>query len=162
MLKTKQLLADRTKATKEEIFKSVCIDAAEQLDADLTSVWTFNEKKTQIECQLRYDALDETYTSGLVLKKEDYPRYFKAIVEENIVNAPMARTQIATKEFTESYFEPNGIHSLLDFILHDDHVPVGVLCCENRRGVRQWSREDEDFLRSLATLTSFLFFPNLD
>ncbi len=157
MLRTKELVAKRATTTKEAIFRAVCEDTAEAIDADRTSVWTFDRALSQIECQCCYDSLDNSFTSGAILKREDFPAYFRAIVEDNIVNAPHARTQIATREFTEPYFIPNGIYSLLDFILQKDLVPIGVICCENRRGIRQWDKANEDYLRAIATLTSFLF-----
>lgn len=157
MQRTKSLVAKRATASKEEIFKAVCEDCSEGLDADRTSVWTFDKELNQIQCQCLYDAIENVFTKGTVLKREDFPAYFKAIVEDNIVNAPLARTQQATREFTEPYFIPNGIHSLIDFIIQKDLVPIGVICCENRRGIRQWNKSNEDYLRTIATLTSFLF-----
>ncbi|MDQ8196506.1 GAF domain-containing protein [Pelagicoccus enzymogenes] len=157
MLRTKGLIAQRASADRYDIFKAVCQDSAEGVDADRTSVWTFDSELSQIECQCCYDALDKSFTKGFVLKREDFPVYFKAIVEDNIVNAPHARTQQATREFTEPYFIPHGIHSLLDFIIQKDLVPIGIICCENRRGIRQWDKANEDYLRTIATLTSFLF-----
>ncbi|EDY83706.1 hypothetical protein VDG1235_3333 [Verrucomicrobiia bacterium DG1235] len=161
MRRTKQLLSQRASARKEEIFNAVCEDAAEDLDADLVSIWTFDSDLSQIECQSRFDAIDNSYSKGLLLKRSEYPNYFRAIVEDNLVNAPNARIQNATKEFTDSYFIPNGIRSLLDFILHKDFTPIGIICCENRRSIRHWSAEDENYLRTIATLTSFLFEPTL-
>ncbi|MDQ8180486.1 GAF domain-containing protein [Pelagicoccus sp. SDUM812005] len=157
MQRTKSLVAKRATTSKDEIFQAVCEDCAEGVDADRTSVWTFDRDLTQIECQCCYDALEKTFTKGAVLKRDDFPTYFKAIVEDNIVNAPHARTQQATREFTEPYFVPNGIHSLLDFILQKDLVPIGIICCENRRGIRDWDKSNEEYLRTIATLTSFLF-----
>lgn len=157
MLRTKKLVSKRATASKDEIFQAACQDTAEAVDADRTSVWTFDKELTQIECQCCFDSLDDSFSSGAILKRSDFPTYFQTIVEDNIVNAPNARSQIATMEFTVPYFIPNGIHSLLDFILQKDSAPIGVICCENRRGIRHWNKADEDYLRAIATLTAFLF-----
>lgn len=157
MPRTKELVSKRPTTSAEDIFKAVCQDAAEAVDADRTSVWTFDRTLSQIECHSCFDALDGSFSKGTILTREDYPSYFRAIVEDNIVNAPHARTQTATREFTDTYFVPNGIQSLLDFIIHKGIEPIGVICCENRRDIRHWSRNDEDFLRAIAALTSFLF-----
>ncbi len=138
-----------------EVFRAVCEDASEHLNADLVSVWKFEEEGDAIRCLCAFDALAESFSSGQSLSKNDCPTYFATIVEENTICAPDARTHPVTRELTEPYFLPNGIISLLDFIVHHDFRPVGIICCENRGGLRDWSQEDRDYLRSLAMLASF-------
>ena len=159
MKRTLQLIQENesSSVTPEELFKAICQDVCENVDTDLGSVWLFNPTGERIVCQCRYDALEGTYSSGQILEKRDYPTYFQHIVEENIVSAPNAHQQHATREFTESYFKPLGIVSLLDFILHVNFKPVGIICCENRREIRNWSKEDEIYLLKIASYASMRF-----
>lgn len=159
MNRTKALLEseDEDQITSQKVFEAVCMDASENVNADLVSVWFFDEKNTQIECQCVYLRDSNEFARGLILRASDYPKYFKSIVEENIISAPDARNHPITSEFTDGYFKPNGIVSLLDFILHKDGKAVGVICCENRGEIRHWSKGDKNYLRALATLTSFHF-----
>jgi GAF domain-containing protein len=159
MGRTRALLAKARQVSTPEFFQAVCLDTSGDLDIDQSSVWTFDPHGQKIECQCRYDALTKEFSRHQALRQQDCPRYFRAIVEENYVCAPDVATHPATREFLESYFKPNGIVSLLDFIMHEDAVPYGIICCENRRGIRQWSEADRNYLRSIATLTSFLFLP---
>lgn len=159
MDRTLALLHARPLPETEELFRAICMDTSHQLDADKTSVWTFDLGQTLIECRCGYDALSEQFSSGQILRRADYPVYFQSIIYENIVCAPQARLQAATREFTETYFKPAGIVSLLDYILHDHGRPYGIICCENRRAIRPWSDADQDYLRRIAVLTSFLFIP---
>ena len=159
MKRTREILSKKRvePATDEEMFQAICLDVSENLDADITSIWFFDPEHTQIECQYCYDALEESFTKGQVLEKTDFPAYFSAVVEYNFISAPDAWTHTATKELIEVYFKPKGIVSLLDFIIHVNFKPVGVICCENRRGIRDWSEQNKDYLRSIASLTSFHF-----
>jgi GAF domain-containing protein len=159
MNRSRTLLNSPQPVTTQEFFRALCRDVSENLDADKTSVWTFDRDLSQIECQCNFDALSGDFTTGLILKRADYPIYFQKIVDDTFVLAPHAQTQAVTREFVDSYFKPQGIVSLLDFILHDEIRPFGVICCENRRAIRNWSADDQKYLRSLATMTSFLFLP---
>jgi len=148
----------RTQPTaEEEIFQSICKDVSENLDADITSIWFFDKTLSQIECQCCLDSINDSYSSGEILKKATFPSYFNSIIEYNFISAPNARTSQFTKELAEPYFEPKGILSLLDFTIHKDFEPVGIVCCENRRNIRYWSEDDKDYLRSIAALSSLHF-----
>jgi GAF domain-containing protein len=159
MDRTRALLHSGSLPAPEAVFQAICLDTSQHLDADKTGVWTFDRDLTQIECRCGYDALSETFSSGQILKRSEFPLYFQRIVEDSYVCAPQAHLQVATREFVEPYFKPAGIVSLLDYILHDNARPYGVICCENRRGIRNWSEADQAYLRSIAVLTSFLFIP---
>ncbi len=159
MERTRALLNSRPLPPPESFFQAICWDTSQHLDADQTSVWTFDADLTRIECRCSYDALAETFSHGQILQRADYPVYFQNIIEDECVCAPQAQVQVATREFTESYFKPAGIVSLLDFILHENARPYGVICCENRRDIRHWSDADQAYLRAMAVLTSFLFIP---
>lgn len=141
----------------QDVFKAVCLDIAENIGSDLVSLWFCSFEGSGILCQCRYDALTDTFSEGQRLMKEDCPRYFEAIIEYNYISAPDARSHPATRELTETYFKPNGIKSLLDFILHEDFRPIGVVCCENRQKIRHWSEADKSYLRSIASLVSSRF-----
>lgn len=141
----------------QDIFEAVCLDIAEFTGADLVSLWFCHLDGSAIKCQCRYDAISEMFSRGQVLMKADYPRYFETMVEYNYICAPDARNHPDTKELAEDYFKPNNIHSLLDFILHEDYKPIGVVCCEHRTRMRSWSDHDKSYLRSIAALISSRF-----
>jgi GAF domain-containing protein len=160
MSRTRALLAKRPNVKNEEFFQALCLDTSGDLDVDQTSVWTFAPDLSRIDCHCCYDALAETFSSGQSLRQQDCPRYFREVVEESFVCADNVAEHLATREFLDTYFKPNGIVSLLDFVLHHDRDPFGIICCENRREPRTWQESDRAYLRSLATLTSFLFLPS--
>lgn len=157
MKRTQELLkrSPADDADVEPILEAICHDAAENLDADLVSIWLFKQDPERIECQLALDATAGETSTGLVLLESDYPIYFRSILEESTISAPVAATHPMTREFAETYFKPKGIISLLDFIVHRDFQPVGIICCENRSARRDWSEDDKRYLMRLATLASF-------
>jgi GAF domain-containing protein len=159
MARTRALCAAPKGIAPSEFFRALCLDVAGDLDVDQVSVWTFEHDQSQINCLCAYDALSQHFSSGQSLKRSSCPLYFEQIVEQNIVAADDVTQNSATKEFLDSYFKPHGIKSLLDFIMHQDMEPYGIICCENRRAVRKWRDTDRSYLRSIAALTSFLFLP---
>ncbi|WP_168220379.1 GAF domain-containing protein [Azospirillum thermophilum] len=80
------------------------------------------------------------------------PDYFRALGNGSRVVAPDARTHPATRGFTESYFEPNDVHSLLDMIVAAGNAPVGILCCEQCGAGREWTAADLSYAQAIAVL----------
>ena len=119
------------------------------------SIWLFKHDPERIECQLAPDVTADETSSGLVLLESDHPVYFRSILEESTISASVAATHPMTRELAESDLKPKGIVSLLDFIVHHDFHPVGIICCENRAARRDWSEDDRRYLMRLATLASF-------
>jgi len=95
--------------------------------------------------------------SGQRLASKDCPKYFKAILTEQLIIAPDARRHSATDELTDTYFVENDIYSLLDLMIHEDFKLMGVICCENAGSQREWRDEDISYLRQMGTLISFNF-----
>ena len=143
--------------SREDTLKAICIDLSKAVKADLVGIWFFNEDHTAMECQTHYDAISENFKKGQVLERSEHPNYFQAIIEEACISAPDSQNRFFTREFAKDYFIPNNIKSTLDFILHKDLAPVGVICCENRSETRNWSEADKSNLRIVATLISHRF-----
>ncbi len=148
-------VAARDCASAKDIYQAICLDAAENLDANLVSIWRFDENCSKIICLHALDVESGTASAGQELMRDDFPRYFESILEETTISAPDARTHPMTRELTEAYFVPNEIISLLDFIMHSNLKPVGVICCESKRKRRNWSEEDRQYILSLAAYASF-------
>ena len=157
MQRTQSLLLSRPsqEADLRAVYQAICEDAAENVEANFVSLWRFDDELTKITCRHAFDAITGETSSGQELFREDFPTYFDVIVQENTVCAPDARTDRITQELSEPYFVPNDVVSLLDFVVHHDFRPVGVICCESKRVRREWSEQDRRYLLKLATLASF-------
>lgn len=116
------------------------------------SVWRFDPDNNRIVCEGLHHLDQQRITSGGVLERKDFPRYFDAVLKREIIVANEARYHEATAEFRASYLEPLNIHSMLDVPLFFDGKLYGVLCCEHQHQAIHWLQEDITFGKSLAEL----------
>jgi hypothetical protein len=138
--------------------KEICNTTASLIKgADRVSLWVFSPDFESVESIICYDAATGNYTSGQRLNKSDFNHYFEGILAKEVINAPQARTHDITKCFNETYFEPLNIYSLLDFILHREFIPSGIICCESVGKVTQWADEDIESLKRIARASSMHF-----
>lgn len=138
--------------------KEICITTASLIKgADRVSLWAFSPNFDSIESLICYDTTTHSYTSGQILTKSDFNNYFECILSNEVINAAQARTHDVTKCFYKTYFEPLNIYSLLDFILHREFIPRGVICCESVGKVVLWSDSDIESLRRIARASSMHF-----
>lgn len=140
-----------------EVFTAMCRDASEELGCDLVSVWLFDQAKERITCAAAFDAATQAITAGEVLLRREYSVYFNRLLEETFIKAPDARNDRWTRELARAYFEPRDIQSLLDYILHDGAVPLGVICCESRVPVEAWTQAQTQYLLKLTALAASYF-----
>lgn len=151
-------LFENQNVAPREALEQACVCIQELLpNANLISLWLFEDNNNQIRSLINYDAENKSFSQDIILTRELYPAYFNSILENEVINASVAREHYATKCFNESYFEPANIYSLLDFILHKDHRPSGVICCERRGDTTTWTEKDIENIRMVATLISYFF-----
>ncbi len=136
--------------------RAITETAARALDVGRASVWLIAEDEASIECIDLFEKASGTHSNGLVLGATDFPKYFAAMLEEEVIAADDAHTDPATSEFSASYLTPLGIGALLDAPIRTGLRLVGVLCHEHIGPARKWTmtmRKDAAFLASLASLT---------
>ena len=142
----------------EDKLKEICIVTAQLIQgADRVSLWVFSQNFDSIESLICYDRASGLFDSGCVLNKSDFNDYFKGILNQQVINAPDARTHELTKCFNETYFEPLEIRSLLDFVLHQDFIASGVICCESVGKMIHWSEKNIESLKRIARVSSMYF-----
>jgi GAF domain-containing protein len=139
------------------VFNAMCQDASEELGCELVSIWLFDASKERIRCEAAFDASKAVFSAGQILLRRDYPTYFGHLLEETFIKAPDARRHRWTSELAATYFEPHGIVSMLDYILHDGATPQGVICCESRKPIREWTEPQASYLLKLTALASRYF-----
>jgi GAF domain-containing protein len=146
-------------AVKPEIFyQSLTEQIVRSIGCSRASLWQYTSGlQDRVVCLDLYDSGDEKHHAGAVLSESDFGPYFQAMQTENIIVASHAREHSATSCFNELYFEPNGIHSLLDVGINVGGAPFGLFCCEQVTFVKEWTPEDVEFLRSVGTLCGMAF-----
>jgi hypothetical protein len=141
----------------DQAINDILTVAAEGLQVSRSSIWQYQTNPASITCLTLFQRKGKSFEKGAVLKAIDFPSYFKNILSEGIISADDARTNLATREFKNSYLIPLDIHSMLDVPFHVNGNFHGVLCFEQQEQMRVWTAEDNSFVKSLSDITSLAF-----
>ncbi|MEA5516465.1 ATP-binding protein [Nodularia sp. UHCC 0506] len=120
------------------------------LDVERVSVWLYTEDYTKIQCADLYERPSNSHDSGFELLVCDYPNYFQALKEEQIIAVSDVHQDSRTSEFSASYTLPLGITSMLDVRIWSRGKVIGVVCCESLGSQRQWTLEEQSFISSIT------------
>lgn len=125
----------------------------QNLGVSRASFWRYtSDLRDKVLCLDLYDTGVQEHAEGAMLSEDDFAPYFAAMRRDNMIVATDARHHEATSCFNELYFEPNGIHSLLDVGINIGGKPFGLFCCEQVTFQKQWTDADVEFLRAVGTL----------
>ncbi|MBL7645631.1 MAG: PAS domain S-box protein [Candidatus Hydrogenedentes bacterium] len=128
--------------------------AARTIDVARVSVWRFNDEQTAIRCLDLYDSVLNTHAEGMEIQASEYPAYFGALQDADIIAADDGSRDPLTREFARDYFPAYGITSMLDAPIHLGGTLFGVLCHEHTGPIRSWSSDEKTFAVALAGLIS--------
>jgi two-component sensor histidine kinase len=156
------LLAELNSLSKIHTLKrndidNLMIEFAKRISAALhierMSVWLLNKKNNAVISIGEYDLSTKIFSKENVLYEKNYPRYFKAINENEILLAPNIYNNINTKELAEDYSLPNNIISLMDIPLRIEGKLIGVICFEKKGSQeRHFSKNEQVFAMSTAAV----------
>ena len=117
------------------------------------SAWILDKKQEALISIGEYDHRTKKMAKETILRKNDFPIYFDALIENKIIIAPNIYTHELTKEFTKLYSTPNNIISLLDVPLRIDGKLIGVLCFEKTGDKeKDFSPAEQSFAFSCGTV----------
>jgi len=141
----------------EDFYQELTKTLAEETSATRASLWYYPDPVMQdsVVCLSLFDRTDDAWSTGAVLKEDDFAPYFEAMRNDGMIVAADARSLAATSCFNEVYFEPLGIYSLLDVGIQVAGTPFGLFCCENTTDILNWSPEHVEYLRQVGTLLGF-------
>ncbi|MFN3402780.1 MAG: GAF domain-containing protein [Cytophagaceae bacterium] len=137
------------KSNPENIYSTLCTNAARYLNTTRVSLWLFDEKGENIVRKYLFDYIEST-DENLNIGKKDYPVYFTALLKKPYINAPDAENHPDTLEFKQSYLQPLKIKSLLDCPILIDGQVAGIICCEHKYQIREWQTEDILYIQSIS------------
>jgi PAS domain S-box-containing protein len=140
----------------QEAFELLTRVTAETLGVARVSVWRAAPDMARIDCLDLYVRTAATHERGAVLTREDFPDYFKALQQFEVIDAHDAARDPRTREFASGYLAEHGVVSMLDAAVHIGDDFKGVLCLEHAGEPREWSLEEQSLARSLAALTSLI------
>lgn len=147
-------ITDYVLLEEDAFFNIVTQRAAETLNVERVSIWLLDETGNQINSKILYDRKKDSWSTGLTLKKDDYPKYFLALDENSIISASNAHTHSTTSEFSKGYLSTFGIGAMLDIPIRRRGHLIGIICCEHVGGERNWLSDEQAFVSGLADLVS--------
>jgi PAS domain S-box-containing protein len=124
------------------------------LDVDRVSIWLFDSAHSEIRCHDLYERGEDRHSRGMVLKANEYPRYFKALEECRVIAADDARSDPRTNEFRDDYLKPKGITSMMDVPVRKHGAVTGIICHEHLSAQRSWTQEEQHFAISVGDTIS--------
>lgn len=131
--------------------------SAHTLKIERVSIWLLNPEKSAIVCHDLYTASNAEHQNGMLLYRSDYPRYFEAIENGEIIAADDAQNNPQIAEFNESYLKPMMILSMLDMPITVDGKIIGVVCYEHVGSLRIWTSEEKEFAIVIANALALTF-----
>jgi signal transduction histidine kinase/ActR/RegA family two-component response regulator len=144
----------RTRDELQSALHQITESTSAMLCVERSSVWLFNEDRTRLRCLDLFQRDTQQHSNDLELLEDE--NYFPAIKSQRVFVADDARNHPATRGFSETYFEPNGIVSMLDIALVVGGKHIGVLCSEQVGEMRQWQAEDRTFASAIASVCSLV------
>ena len=133
---------------------NIAKQCAMALSASRASIWLSGEDNTTLHCLSLYRADLDICESGAVISADSFPDYFAALGNERVIDAHNALEDPRTRELSESYLVPLDIHSMLDATLRHQGKVKGVLCLEMAGHRRNWTKDEQMFVTSVADLVS--------
>lgn len=160
MQKLVEIIKSRGPGLSEaDIFRALCSDVYHLLNADLISIWSIEDDGDSIVRRFLFEngqELDQDQSAEVRLSRTEHPDYFAEILSSICLLAPDVRDNPHLESLVDIYFDPQGVQSLLDYVIYRNMVPVGIICCE-ARDARSWSMTDAEKIRSLTVAMSFEF-----
>lgn len=146
----------------QAFYQSLTEVLTQAIGCSRASLWLYSDKLlNEIEAIDLYDRHKNSHSSGMRLYEESFVPYFEAMRHEGSIDAPRAQEHPATACFNKRYFEPNNIYSLLDIGIQFNGQLVGVFCCEEVGGYKEWSPEQKAYLEQAGKLITFALKPLL-
>ncbi len=135
-----------------EVLKQLSQNSSKTLNVGRASIWRYSHNKDELQCLNLYEQEPDTHTQKGILSVESYPKYFKAMEVDRILNINNARTDVRTHEFLEDYLKPLNIYSMLDLPILINNEVYGVLCFEQIGEPRVWREDEIGYGTSIADL----------
>lgn len=138
----------------EIAFQSITKAIAETMEVERVSIWFFKGRSNKLKCGNFYELSLDRHTKNQEIYLADYPHYFQILQTEGKIFAQEANRDPKTEELANSYLKPLNIYSMMNTFVYLAGEKIGIISLEQVGTNRDWSLEDETFLRSTADLIS--------
>lgn len=125
------------------------------LDIDRVSVWRLESDLNSLSLEVLLDREHGICHKAVQIEQSDHQAYFRALLDERIIDAVDAHTDLRTRSFTRNYLQPNNIVSMLDVPIFDHGKLYGVVCLEARVRI-DWTLSSIAFVSAIADTLSLI------
>jgi signal transduction histidine kinase/CheY-like chemotaxis protein len=132
-----------------DIIKKILRISSSALDVERISLWQVIDNKS-LSCVALYHRESGKFEFDMNLSADNYPKYFNALLNSQVIDASDAHSDLRTSEFRENYLVPLGISSMLDTIVNSGEHFTGVLCSEHIGEKRKWQIDEISFSASAS------------
>lgn len=139
------------------MLKRILEVSADTIGVERVSVWRYADDRTRIDCLDLFERGNRRHSGDIQLLARDFPDYFRAIAECEIVAVDDAREDPRTKAFAPSYLAPLDIWSMMDVPIHVNGEVMGVICHEQTGCPRRWEEDEMAFALAAANLIALVF-----
>ena len=136
----------------DSIIGIIIKDAAKFSNINRVSFWKHKEDK--LICTKIYELDDNKFGDSIILKKENYPKYFEYIKNEVLIIADDVYSNPAIVEFIPDYFLKYEIKSLLEIPFFRNGELTGTICFETTKSKKHWDNDDINFARTISDIIS--------
>jgi signal transduction histidine kinase/CheY-like chemotaxis protein/ligand-binding sensor domain-containing protein len=140
------------KNTLSEALNSLTKSVSEALGVQRVGIWLFSDDNSEMVITSLFDTKEKKHSFGTILKRDNYPIYFKTISKTGRLYANDVQNNPQAIEFKEGYLIPLGITSMLDAGIFVNGELKGVVCCENVGEKIEWHPSQELFTNTVASM----------
>jgi signal transduction histidine kinase len=123
---------------------------AETLEIERVNFWLLDDDPPAIRMEAGYIRSGGRQEPGVSLTAADYPRYFAALRQEEVIDAADARRDARTSEFADEYLPALGIGAMMDIPIWSKGRLAGVLCHEHVGPPRTWTKREQELALAMA------------
>jgi two-component system sensor histidine kinase/response regulator len=134
----------------DALAKEICEITASSLLIDRVGVWLFDEKRTKLTCLVMFDRNTHEFSSGMVLAKSEFNSEFQHLETSNFLDCDDPLTDPRVKSLAQSYLKPNKISALLDVVIKNQGINLGVVCLELVGKHHHWELDEISYASQLA------------
>ncbi|HDQ34874.1 MAG TPA: GAF domain-containing protein, partial [Chloroflexi bacterium] len=133
---------------------AIAAAAAETLGVDRVNIWQLSPDGSEIQCRESYHRFMGPHVKGYVLKTASHRQYFSALQTGRIIDAADVTTDPRTRALAVAWWQPQGVHAVIEVPIHAQGQVLGVVCHEYMHGPRHWHADEVSFATQIADLVA--------
>jgi len=146
-----------TMSDLDQALRDIVKTASDCLNVYRASVWEYRKDLGCISCRIIYIKETDSFGKEGDLLEENFPHYFHALKQENVIPASYANTHPDTAELSEKYLKARNIRSMLDTPFFLNGELAGVLCLEQVEEFKIWKADDIIFAQALSDVVALAY-----